>query len=53
MGMEGFLAVHGCRHGVPVVLNALPMLPLEVAPIPFDMEPMPLGVLLMLPETLP
>ena len=44
MGMNGSLADHGCKHGVPVVLGALPMLPLEVAPILSGVEP-------MLPET--
>jgi hypothetical protein len=50
MGMDGSLADHGCQHGVPVVLGALPMLPLEVAPIMPGVEPMPLGLLPMLPE---
>jgi len=53
MGMDGSLADHGCQHGVPIVLAALPMLPLEVAPILPGVDPMPLGVLPMLPETLP
>jgi hypothetical protein len=46
MGINGFLADHGCPHGVPVVLGAMPIVPLEVAPILFGVEP-------MLPETLP
>jgi hypothetical protein len=53
MGMDGFLADHGCQHGVSVVRGALPMLPLGVAPILSGVEPIPLGVLLMLPETPP
>jgi hypothetical protein len=53
MGIDASLADHGCQHGVPVVLGALPMLPLKVAPILPGVEPMPLGVLPTLPETLP
>jgi hypothetical protein len=53
MGIDASLADHGCQHGVPVVLGALPMLPLKVAPILPGVELMPLGVLPTLPETLP
>jgi hypothetical protein len=52
MGINGFLADHGCPHGVPVVLGAMPTLPLEVAPMLSGVMPTPLGVLLMLLETL-
>jgi hypothetical protein len=52
MGINGFLADHGCQHGAPVVLGALPTLPLEVAPMLSGVMPTPLGVLLMLLETL-
>jgi hypothetical protein len=45
MGMHGYLADYGCPHGVPVVV--------EVVPILSRVEPMPLAVLLMPPETLP